>query len=205
MIGVPGGQFRASLVAWRSRHVEVGSFCIDPLEVSVSEYRSCVQSGGCSLPPSAPASGCTWDATDGSLPMSCVTFPEALRYCEWRGVRLPTELELEWAARGAVDGARHPWAGGPGSERACVGRPAPCRVGAHVEGASRQGVFDLLGNVAEWSTTTFVHGSVTFHVVRGGHFAEPTASAETWTVAEADARRSTIGFRCVATPEQSGG
>lgn len=101
-----------------------------------------------------------------------VTGVQATAYCHWAGGRLPAEEEWERAARGPK-GTRYPW----GNEDVTpsrvnyseseIGHPTP--VGMYPMGASAEGVWDLIGNVLEWTTSKWSKGSASY-VWRGGSF-----------------------------------
>ena len=110
-----------------------------------------------------PATDEDGDAWDPDWPICMVSYRDALAYARWRarrdGVpwRLPTALEREKAARG-VDGRVYPW-GNQFEPSFCnmresyKGRPMPKPVGSHPNDVSPYGVFDVAGNIHNWTST----------------------------------------------------
>jgi len=156
------------------------------------------------------------------LPIAGVTWNDARHYCEAVGKRLPTEAEWELAARG-VGRRLFPWGSEhPQCSRVVFARESPraCSVGSAgdagpvgtAEGdVTPEGVFDLGGNVAEWTADAggdrpkcsgpCVNPMATGHlmrVVRGGHWGSYGGQlrAAGRSQLEPERSRTTIGFRC---------
>jgi|GEM_PF-377738 len=117
-------------------------FWIDVTEITNQEYDSI----GCEEASSAP-----------DQPRNCVTWYEALNYCEARGGSLPTEREWEYAARG-VESWTYPWGNQLDTDyvnSAENGLAMTTQVGRYPQGASWVGALDMGGNVWEWTSSIY--------------------------------------------------
>ena len=120
--------------------------------------------------PNQPVVGVTWyeavaycawlhgqlAATHQPFAVAGVAWDTLLASGTWE-VRLPTEMEWEWAA-GGIDHRRYPWGNAFTVERANTleGRVlAPSPVGAYPAGAAACGALDLSGNVWEWTHSLY--------------------------------------------------
>ena len=89
-----------------------------------------------------------------------VSWAEARAYARWKGLDLPTEAEFHRAAFGTPEGnvREHPWGNGaPCPDHGSFGFRdwAPTPVGSHHAGASAFGVYELVGNGWEWTSSPF--------------------------------------------------
>lgn len=183
-------------------------------------------------------------------PVVGVTWEQAQAFCAWRTefllrglgpqaryiqrYRLPSEVEWEYAARG-TEGNPYPWenSGEMTNDKGCYyanfkpdrgnytedGNLITSRVGIY--GANSNGLFDMAGNVAEWTNTVFTEAGVISMAdvnpelrydaaledpyflkrksVRGGSWKDPISLIRSaWRTYEYQNQpRSYIGFRCV--------
>jgi formylglycine-generating enzyme required for sulfatase activity len=186
------------------QRADVPAFRIDRTEVRVSEYRHCVDEGVCQPP--GVASGCNWNAPGrGEHPINCIDWDQAAAYCGFVGKRLPTEQEWEKAARG-TDGRTYPWGNETascdvavmrGSRGTGCGEASTAPVGSRDRGRSPYGLFDMAGNVLEWTGSLYESGSDA-RVVRGGSWQNDATSVRSSHREGAlpNLRDAGIGFRC---------
>jgi formylglycine-generating enzyme required for sulfatase activity/serine/threonine protein kinase len=187
-MGSPDGSQEADPDEHPQHAVRLSSYCIERTEVTVAAYAVCAAAGACSPAPEAV----NWSAytPEDALrysrwcnrsdrpdhPINCIDWELAAAYCAWRGGRLPTEAEWEYAARGSDDRV-YPWGNeAPGAKRLnmcgreCAalaarelhdewkpmydgddGWATTAPVGSYRDGASPFGVLDMAGNVWEWT------------------------------------------------------
>ncbi|MFT5515247.1 MAG: sulfatase activating formylglycine-generating enzyme [Rhodothermales bacterium] len=135
-------------------------FWLDKFEVTNAAYQTFVDEGGYADSTYWSAPGWAWRSAQTDLPdtcgegpehpVACVSWYEASAYASWRGGRLPTDAEWEYAARGP-ESKVYPWGDEWDASRAnVVDSEGTTAVGFYPGGVSWAGAHDMAGNVMEW-------------------------------------------------------
>jgi formylglycine-generating enzyme required for sulfatase activity len=178
MVKIPAGTFlmgsdkkvdrNAYQPEFPQRRVYLDAYEIDKYEVTTVQFLKFVLATDRKPLIDWQYEGGNFQETMANHPVMHVSWFDADAYCRWAGKRLPTSAEWEKAARGE-DGRIYPWGNEPaGLSRANFGRtglsgpvrdrperlllyPPIISVDKYDNGVSPYGVFQLAGNVAEWT------------------------------------------------------
>jgi eukaryotic-like serine/threonine-protein kinase len=224
MAYVPGGEFlmgndHGDSYEQPAHRVVVRPFYIDIHEVTCAEYAVFVNRTGHKTPESWGTTICPKGSEQ--WPVTGVDWFDASAYASWKGGRLPTEEEWEFAARG-TDGRRFPWGNEWRPNAANAGESSTgslIAVGSYPEGKSPFGLMDMAGNAWEWTSSNlqaYPEGKLPEEpegqrrVIRGGSWVKDSSPEWTTTyrgfAAPAAGNDYTkIGFRCVRDINVSSG
>ena len=219
-------------------------YWLDQFEVTNAAYQQFIDNGGYSNKDWWSDDGWQWLQTQkisGPLtfmgttglqqPRVGVSWYEADAYAHWRGGRLPTEAEWEFAARGP-ESRIYPWGNTYQSGYANVDESAAggannkqsVAVGGYTAGKSWVNAYDMAGNVWEWTDDWYdanyylqrirndPSGPVTGTTksLRGGSwFNDPACTRAACRRVKfrgrtPDSRDDAVGFRIVVLPESAG-
>ena len=166
------------------REVTIKTFDIAKTAVTVAQYAECGVKNNCTTPRTGDY--CNWGKTGRQLhPVNCVDWDQAQAYAKFKGARLPSEAEWEYAATSGGRNQKYPWGNEePTSELAVFNTNSTMPVCSKPKGNTAQGLCDMSGNVWQWMQDDYqysygnapVDGSAFegagsyYRVVRGGSF-----------------------------------
>jgi eukaryotic-like serine/threonine-protein kinase len=212
MVLIPGGSYTLSGPTMPlGQTAQLADFFIDQYEVSNQDYQAFVSSGGYRgalarfVDRSGMAGPRAWTGQQyppglARHPVSGVSWREAAAYCAALGKRLPTLFEWEKAARNGVtaigEGVLMPWGYMTSRDvtrlRANFAGSGTAPVDAYPFGISIWGVYNMAGNVKEWTANPVANG----YGVTGGSWEDPIYLYNSYGAFAPDASSRALGFRC---------
>jgi len=183
---IPGGEFLMGSSKGEDspvHRVSLDGFEIDRHEVTNAQYLAFCQATDHRLPFFWGMDGLRCGPDYPDHPVVGVSWVDAKSYAEWRGQRLPTEAEWEYAARGGLEGLHYPNGDTltpADGNYARSEKRGPIAVASYPPNGF--GLHDVLGNVAEWVSDWYDPGACAtgpvhnpqgpdagkFKVIRGG-------------------------------------
>lgn len=234
MILIPAGNFimGTDKVDNENTHLKIGSvkhlyldqhpkntiylddYYIDKYEVTNKEYKTFLDQSGYDELPGHWENGSYAEGTE-MHPVTHITWREALTYALWAKKTLPTEAQWEKAARGN-EGRIFPWGDIYEKGKSNIdidGLRALAKVGSYPGDVSVYGVYDMAGNVMEWTMDWYMPYSGNSYknprfgkilkVLRGNGFQKAghyflDAYRYSFSRTEADPNEyfENVGFRC---------
>ena len=167
-VQIPAGEFLYG--DKKEKRTIAKAFLIGKYPITNAQYKRFLDAN-----PSYKIPGAGWDRQKRTYPIEKEKHPvvniswnDAQAFCQWAGCRLPLEEEWEKAARG-TDGRTYPWGEDWQSGKYCnsseANKGSTTRVDAYPAGISPYGVWDMSGNVWEWTASKFDDER---YVLRGG-------------------------------------
>ncbi len=183
------------------RSVAVDGFWLDALCVSHEDYAAYVGATGAPPPASWPGGEMPVELADH--PVTGVSWAEAAACAKWAGKRLPTTVEWTAAYRGP-EGRAFPWGQHYDAEAChCAAHGATGTIpgGTRPRNRTPEGVYDLLGNVWEWTAPDphFPPPKAGHHHALGAswrHDCQASTRTVPRTEVSLEGAHGPLGFRC---------
>jgi formylglycine-generating enzyme required for sulfatase activity/predicted transcriptional regulator len=191
---IPGGYFYSGEES-SAKKIFLDSYLIDKTPVTNAEYQKFVKTTGYHFPEH-------WKngqipKGEENHPVYNVSWYDAKAYANFSEKRLPTEEEWEKAARGS-DKRIYPWGNNFDVNFCNILRKnkGTTPVEKYPLGKSYYGLYDMAGNVWEWTDTPADEKN--FNIIKGGSWADNEKTAQCFykTSELSDKKYDNIGFRC---------
>lgn len=157
MVRIEGGKFMMGATQEQGKdasdnerpahEVTLNDYYISESPVTVNQYREFCDATGRSMPPEP-----NWGWIENH-PIVNVSWHDADAFAKWKGMRLPTEAEWEFAARGGIHTRHYKYSGGNIIDEVAwyegnTGKSGTMPV--MTKKPNEIGLYDMSGNVYEW-------------------------------------------------------
>jgi formylglycine-generating enzyme required for sulfatase activity len=204
--------------------VTLPDYYIDKYEVSNQRYKEFCEGAGYPTPTPFQFYKDLFEKNP-TFPVIGISWMDAKKYAEWKGLRLPTEEEWEKAASWDPQSKTkrlYPWGNSGDATRGKFSSKSLATIDGFSNGISAYGVFNMAGNAAEWVDSAYkaYPGSPSSEgfdenkkIARGGSVADPIeksrASFRAPHIAndipnEEQKYYTAIGFRCAVLASDPG-
>jgi iron(II)-dependent oxidoreductase len=219
MVLVPQGVFimgknTSTPSDWQPEHnIKISSFWMDVKEVTNKQYFDFCGATNNPLPQFWGMKEFKSGPDFPDYPVVGVSYFDAEKYAKWKGKRLPTEAEWEYASRGGLTGKNFPFGDQIDSTKVNYGRKYSGILKTGSFPPNGYGLYDITGNVWEWTSDFYsdAYYAVSpsenpkgpergrFKVIRGGSWHSGAMCVQTYyrnglSPSWVD---FAVGFRCV--------
>lgn len=198
------------------KKIFVNDFYIDKYPVTNRQYKNFVDESGY-LPTDSSDylkqwQNGTYDYKDAEKPVVYISIDDAEAYAKWKGKRLPSAIEWQYAAQAGDSTNMFPWGREFDSTKCNYGLGKLTDVDQFTEGKNSLGIYDLVGNIWQLTSDVYYNGSYNYIIIKGGSYFKPTSSwwyvqggpqplnYDQWLLQLSPGfeRNATVGFRCVS-------
>jgi hypothetical protein len=171
---IPAGEFRYGIK--KKRKIISSPFIIGKYPVTNAQFKLFIDANPYyKIPVNWNNKSRIYPKDEANHPVRYITWADTIAFCDWANCRLPTQEEWEKAARGE-DGLIYPWGNKWMDGKFVNLGDSTTPVDKYPESVSPYGVWDMLGNIEEWTSSVieeeigYGDDLINFRILRGWNY-----------------------------------